>query len=107
MQDDVKTNAENNNVQDRTQYQPQEQPQEQTSTQDTQKERQEKEIQTRRTVDHSRAVYHQKLEDALKSFEEILRIIHATNWRNQNLVKRSVIELELVTKNAIMSLKGL
>ncbi|MCX8026776.1 MAG: hypothetical protein N3A62_02820 [Thermodesulfovibrionales bacterium] len=99
MQDDLNGSKETNDNQD--------QQQEKDTTQQEKKQTEDKDISPRKTVDHSRAVYKQKVEESLKSFEEILRIIHATNWRNQQLAKRSVVEIELVTKNAILSLKGL
>lgn len=102
MQDEsngITQNSEKNNNKNQSQ--------EESTNQDGTKKQTEKEITTRKTADHTRAVYKQKLDDSLKSFEEILRILHSTNWRNQQFSKKSIIEIEMVTKNAIMSLKGL
>lgn len=46
-----------------------------------------------------------KIEFAYKSFEEILRIIHSTNIRNQAQFKKNLNEIELISKNALLELK--
>lgn len=46
-----------------------------------------------------------KIDFAYKSFEEILRIIHSTNTKNQVQVVKNFYEIELISKNALLELK--
>ncbi len=55
---------------------------------------------------HAKAQSKQKLEFAFREFEEILRIIHATNWKNHIQVRKNIYEIELICKNAILEIKG-
>ena len=70
-------------------------------------EKEERLYQQRAALAHAKAVTAQRLEQAFIGFEEILRILHSTNWKNQPQVKKNMAEIELICKNALLELKGL
>ncbi len=74
---------------------------------DLKEEKEERLYQQRAALAHAKAVTAQRLEQAFIGFEEILRILHSTNWRNQPQVKKNMAEIELICKNALLELKGL
>jgi hypothetical protein len=74
---------------------------------DFKEEKEERLYQQRAALAHAKAVTAQRLGKAFVGFEEILRILHSTNWRNQPLLKKNIAEIELICKNALLELKGL
>lgn len=58
-------------------------------------------------IAHTKAVATRKLELAFIAFEDILRILHSTNMKNQAHLKKNIYEIEMICKNVILELKGL